>query len=1156
MAAQGVSPVNRFVCLFLLSAMISYAQVATLTGRVTDVSGAVVPQASVVARAVETGISTSTETTGDGYYTLPSLPPGRYEVTVSRSGFNTVKQAGLELAVQQTARLDVSLQVGAVAETIEVQAQATLLESETSTIGQVIGNRQVTELPLLGRNTYALAMLVPGVRNSAGVNNVVIDQISTVSYSINGQRANSNEFLLDGAPNTAASQNQPVVNANPDMVQEFKVETNGFSAEYGRAAGGVFNVVTKSGTNDFHFSAYEFLRNDKLNANDFFANRSGTQRAPFRFNQFGGTFGGPVLIPKLYNGRSRTFFFANTEIVRFVQGITFTSVLPDPTHLTGNLSNARLADGRLVTVYDPATVAANPAGGFVRSPFPGNVIPAGRIDPVARGYSRLFPTPQVLNAPLGAINYTRTDGNRVPKDSYSFRGDHNFTDTNRIFARYSYDDTPYLRAPVFGPELKNIAPTAGPQIFTRWNAVVEDTHTFSPTMIGVFRYSASRLINFRRPYSDNFDVTSVGLPAYMREGMVDPISLPPVVINGYSNTGSVPNIIVGGLIGATDLINFGHTLQTVQGTFTKNLTAHTLKFGAEFRAVQFNNLQVGDQATNFNFSPQWTQGPNPNASSAVAGLGVASFLLGIPTGAVNPAPALAMTTKYHGLFVQDTWKVTPKLTVNLGLRWDYETPRTDRFNQLTNFDYTAASPLRAPGLNLQGGLTFVGVGGLPRTNANADRNNFAPRAGIAYRLNNKTVIRTGAGLFYGHTGGLGGGGGPFGTSGFQTSTSIVTSLDGITPIVKWSDPYPSRFNKPSGSSLGLATLLGQTIGFYDRGNVTPYSAQWNFNIQRELPGKILLEAGYAGSRGLHFPENRQFNQLPLQYLALGDALRQQVENPFFGQITVGALAQRTVTRAQLLRPFPHFDGVGSQGAGWASSTYHALEAKAEKRYASGLSVLASYTFSKLMDYGTGPFAGETVGGSTYQSFYNLAAEWSPSVLDQTHRLILNAVYELPFYRNGSGVAAKFLGGWQLGGIWMALSGGPIGVNATVNNSFSQGGGQRPNWSGQNACVANPTPNRWLDSAVFSNPAPYAFGTAPRTFNGCRSDVTGQFDFTLTKNTRFAEKFNLQFRAEVFNASNSPRFAPPNASFGNPQFGVINAQGNLPRIVQFGLKLVR
>ncbi|MBL8235857.1 MAG: TonB-dependent receptor [Bryobacterales bacterium] len=1141
------------VGLIALVAVAAFAQTASLTGRVTDPSGAVVPGAKVAVRAVGTGVTSNVTTNVDGYYSAPSLLPGRYDVEISHGGFVSTRQTGLELAVQQVGRLDVVLKVGAVSDSIEVSAQALVLESESTTLGQVINNKQVTELPLLGRNTYALAMLVPGVRPSSGVNGLVIDQISTVSYSINGQRSSSNEFLLDGAPNSAAAQNQPVINANPDMVQEFKVETNNFSAEYGRAAGGVFNVVTKSGTNDFHFSAYEFFRNDKLNANDFFANRSGTKRAPFKFNQFGGTLGGPVVIPKLYNGKNRTFFFANTEIVRFIQGITFTAVLPDPRMLTGDFSQARLANGNAVTIYDPATTRANPAGaGFIRSPFTGNVIPANRIDPVARNVSKYFPAPNIAGVTaLGTINYTRTAGNVVPKDSYSARLDHNFSEKNRLFGRYSFDDTPFNRAPAYGEEFRNVAPTAGPQVFTRWNAVLEDTMVLSPTMVATGRYSVTRLINFRRPYSDGFDITSLGLPAYMRQGMVDPLSFPAITINGYSVTGSVPNTIVGGVIGATDVISFGNTQQSGQGNITKNMASHTIKFGGEFRAIQFNNQQTGDTATNFSFAPTWTQGPNATAASTTAGLGLASFLLGIPGGGVAPAPALAQTNKYYGLFVQDTWKVTPKLTLNLGVRYDYETPRTDRFNQLSNFDFNAQSPLRAEGLTTRGGLTFPGVGGLSRYNANPDRNNIAPRLGLAYKLTPKTVIRTGAGMFYSGLTGVGGGTGAFGISGYAVTTTMVTSLDGANPTVSWSNPYPNGFNRPTGSSAGLSTLLGQGIQFFDRGNYTPYSTQWNFNIQREMPKNILFEVGYAGSRGVGLFENRQWNQLPPELLAQGAALRTQVANPFFGQVAVGTLANRNVARAQLLRPFPHFDGVSSQNASWATSSYHALETKAEKRYTSGLSIMASYTYSKMMDYGTGPFGGEAVGGGGVQNWYNLAAEWSPSTLDQTHRYILNAVYELPFLKKN-----RLLGGWQIAAIWSGFSGGPLGVTSTTNNTFSQGGGQRPNWTGVNATVPDPQPSRWIDASQFSIPPEYQFGTAPRTYNGLRSDGTAQIDTTLSKNFRFGEILTAQFRAEFFNLTNSARFAPPNAAFGNVQFGTVNAQGNQPRVVQFSLKLSR
>jgi Carboxypeptidase regulatory-like domain/TonB dependent receptor-like, beta-barrel len=1154
----ALAAMTRLAFALLLCASAALAQVATLTGRITDQTGAVIPQASVTARATDTGLTTTTETTSEGYYTLPALPPGHYELNVTKQGFVPVKQTGLELTVQQVVRLDITLKVGALSETIEVQAQTPLLDSESSTVGQVIGNRQVSELPLLGRNTYALAMLVPAVRPSFGVNNLVIDQISTVSYSINGQRASANEFLLDGAPNSAPSQNQPVINANPDMVQEFKVETNNFSAEFGRSAGGVFNVVTRGGTNDLHFSLYEFLRNDKLNANDWFANRGGQPRAPFRFNQFGGTVGGPVVLPKVYNGRDRTFFFVNVELVRFVQGITFTGTTPDPSQLAGDFSGLRNASNQPIIIYDPATT--RPSGtGFIRDPFPGNVIPASRIDPIARNIIRYFQRPNTAGNPItGVQNFTRTDGNRVDKNSYSIRLDHGINDSNRIFGRYSYDDTPFRRAPVYGratPEALVASPTAGPQVFTRRNAVIDDTHTFSPTLLGSFRYSVTRLVNNRRPYSDGFDITELGLPAYLKDAIGDPEAFPAITITGFNMTGSIPNIIVGGLVGATDLIRLGNTSHAAQANLTKNLTKHTLKAGGEFRVIQFNNQQTGDTSTNFGFTPQWTQGPNPAQSTATAGSALASFLLGIGGGGVTPAPALAQSIRYWAAFVQDSWRVTPRLTLNLGIRYDYESPRVDRFDQLTNFDFDLAPPLTAPGFDLKGALAFVGVGGLPRQNAAPDRNNIAPRVGIAYRLTPKAVIRTGGGLFYSSTTGVGTGSGAFGTSGFQASTQAVTSLDGVTPVFNWSNPYPNGLNRATGSSLGAATLLGQAVSFFDRGNYTPYSFQWNFNIQYELPKNIVVEVGYAGSRGVGFSQNRELNQLPDSALALGDGLRTLVANPFFGQIQVGPLAQPTVARAQLLRPYPHFLDVTSNLASWATSNYHALEARVEKRYASGLILIASHTYSKLMDYGIGTFAGETLGGAAFQNHNNLAAEWASSTLDQTNRYVLNAVYELPFLRNSKSAVGKALGGWQVGGIWVGFSGGPLGVNANVNNTFSQGGGQRPNWDGQNPCAANPTPDQWLDRAPFSNPPAYTFGNAPRTFNGCRSDGTSQVDFTLTKNTRLAERWTLQFRAEVFNISNTPRFAPPNQAFGNAQYGVVSAQGNLPRIVQFGLKLI-
>ena len=625
----------RALLLLSLFALALLAQNASITGRVTDSSGALVPAARVTAVSVASGVETATQTSEEGYYNLPSLLPGLYNVTVAKEGFQTLRHTGLELAVQQVARLDLTLQVGQLAEAVEVRAQGVILESETATLGQVVQSKQISELPLLGRNTYALAMLVPGVRPSGGVNNLVVDQISTVSYSINGQRANANEFLLDGAPNSAASQNQPVLNANPDMVQEFKVETNGYSAEFGRAAGGVFNVVTRSGSNSVHFSLYEFFRNDKLNASDFFANATGKPKPPFKFNQFGGTIGGPVYIPKLYDGRNRTFFFVSTELVRFVQGITFTGTVPRPEQLAGDFSNLRNASGNPVTIYDPLTTQANAAGGFVRTAFPGNRIPANRIDLIAAKLIPYFPAPNTAGNPVtGVNNYSRTDGNRVNKDAVSYRVDHHFTSSNRFFARYSADDSPFTRAAPYGRD-NPASPGTGPQIFGRRNTVAEDTHIFGPTFLMTLRYSYTRLSNFRAPFSNGFDLTTLGFPSLFAS-QVEPRAFPNISIAGFAIDASIPNIVVGGSLGATDIIRLGDDTHAAQALFSKSLGSHTLRFGGEHRVIRFNNAQSGSNTPVFNFNPAFTQGPNPVQTSATAGFSLASFLLGVPaSGSVS-----------------------------------------------------------------------------------------------------------------------------------------------------------------------------------------------------------------------------------------------------------------------------------------------------------------------------------------------------------------------------------------------------------------------------------------------------------------------------------------------------------------------------------------
>jgi len=1137
--------------LLTLSVSMALAQTASITGRITDPAGGVVPDVSVTATSVANGVATASVSNQDGYYSLPSLPPGTYSLSLQKIGFAPIRQENLKLDVQQTARIDFTLKVGTVAESIDVTAQAPILDSESSALGQVVESRQVTELPLLGRNPYALAMLVPGVRPAIGVNNLPVDQISTVAFAINGQRSTANQFLLDGAPNSAASQNQPVINATPDLVQEFKVETSNYSAEYGRASGGVFNVITRSGTNGFHGVLYEFFRNNVLNANDFFANRGGLGLAPFRYNQFGGTLGGPVWIPKVYDGRNKTFFFVSEESVRFIQGVTFTGSLPTPQQLAGDFSNTRNQAGQLVTIYDPATTVAN-GSAFVRTAFPGNIIPASRINPVSKNIAGYMPAPNTAGAPFtGTGNFVRNDSNVIKKDQVSYKVDHYFSDKNRVFVRYSADDTPWVRAGVYGSNVAS--PSAGSQTFGRRNSVIQDTQTFSPTLLATMRFSFTRLSNLRAPFSKGFDISSLGFPKSLA-AQLQPASFPNITMNGYSVSSSISNVITGGLLGATDNITLGNNTSALQGTVTKMAGAHQLKMGGEFWVIQANTLQTGAASPGFSFAPTWTQGPNPTVSSTTAGNSIASFLLGIPGGSAAPAPALAMQTRYYALFFQDSFKVTPKFTINYGVRYDYETPRTERYNQFSQLDFAAVPPITVPGLNLHGALYFAGVNGAPRYNSTPDRNNVAPRLGIAYQVNDKTVVRAGGGLFYSNNWGSGSGSNNFGSTGFAATTSIVTSINGVNPIVTLDNPFPNGILSPTGASLGGATQLGQAINFYG-GTVTPYAAQWNFSVQRQLPKNILLETGYTGSRGLKFQFDNQINTLSDEALALGPALRNSVANPFFGKISNGVLSTATIAQAQLLRPFPQFDGINALQSNVANSSYHALEAKVEKRYAKGLTLLFSYTYSKNIDLGIGPFSGDSTSAGGIQDYHNLHNEYSVSALDQTHRFIANAVYELPIFTKQHGFAGRILGGWEMGAIFSTYSGSPLGITQSTNNTFSQGGGQRPNWSGVSAKLSDPTPNQWFDTSQFTLVStPYTFGNVARTLGGLRAAGLKELDMTFTKNTTIRERLKLQFRSEFFNLTNTPQFAPPGTALGANGFGVVNSQNNQPRVIQFAMKL--
>jgi hypothetical protein len=1124
-----------------------HAQTGSFTGKVVAQDGGAASGATVTATNDATSVSRTTLTSGDGLYTLPALPPGAYTVDVTGPGFAHTVQKGVALQVEQNLRLDFTLRLGNVNETVTVTEETPVLATESSSLGSVVSGRQIVELPLLGRDAYALGQLVPGVRGSVGMNQLPVDVISTASISINGAQSTANEFLLDGAPNSAPSFNQPVVYPIADTVQEFRLQTNNYSAEFGRAAGGIFDVVTKAGTNDLHWSAWEFYRNDTLMANNWFAKAAHLNAPPLGFNQFGGTLSVPVVLPHIYDGHNRTFLFVGTEFVRFLQGVTFTSSLPDPVKLTGNFSGDVNANGQAITIYNPFTTSGN-----ARTAFAGNIIPASLLNPVAVAMAKYFPKPNFAGG--GSTNYVLAASSNTREDEYNIRLDHVLTDRTNAFARYSWNNTTLNRPNPFGAGNLG-APAFGPQSFLRKNGVAQVSHSFSPTLLASLRVSAARLTNLRSAVSDGFDITTLGFPSGLSNQFGPPATFPALSIAGVSTTGSVSNQSPANSLGAVGKIAGFLNTSAVAGSVIKTFSRHNMKTGFDLRLLRANILQSGDNAINFNFTAAFTQGPNANQASTTAGDALASFLLGTPASAsANPAIALSIQSKYSALYVQDDWKATDKLTLNLGLRYEYETPYTERYNRLSNFTPGASVPLTGVA-NLRGALTFPGVNGTNRYDSTAYANHIEPRLGFAWHLSPPTVIHGGGGLFYSTLWGPSGQSpSNYGISGFTAATTMVTSLDGVTPYNTLSNPYPSGLNAASGSSLGNATLLGQSVTAALRTLKAPYVVQWNLGVQQQLASKLSMDLTYVGTQGHHQPINFPLNQLPASALALGSGLNTLVANPFYRQIATGQLAQATVSRGQLLRPYPQFLDVTAANANVGSSRFNAMEVSLQQRLNHGLSLQVAYTWSKTLDQGAGAFSGESLGGSVIQDFNSLGSEMSVSTLDQTNRVVASIIYQLPFFSSQHGVTGRLLGGWTASLLPSFISGGPLGFSTATNSTGSLGGGQRPNWNRRSPALSSRSVTKWFDTSAFSAPAAFTFGNAPRTFSFVRSDWTRNIDLSLQKNIRIVRELNAQFRAEAFNLTNTPQFAPPNTAFGNANFGVVTAQQNQPRSIQFAVKL--
>ncbi|MGO8790963.1 MAG: carboxypeptidase regulatory-like domain-containing protein [Terriglobia bacterium] len=1202
-------------CVLFLAALPLQAQLPTakVAGTVTDPSGAVIPGAKITLTNTSNGFVYIGIANGSGEYVVPNLAPANYTLRVEAKGFNTYVQQGIGLVVNQAATVNPVLQLGSSIQTVEVSAAAPLLETSTAHLGQTVTGNEIRELPLVGRDATQLIALAPGIApapgSSAGSDN-------GMNFDPNGGRYQITDVTLDGVTQTGPDFEERGIVYVPsiDAIQEFKVEENNFSADTGFTGSTIVKMVMRSGTNQFHGSAYEFLRNNKLDANNTFSNAGGVALPALHWNDFGGTFGGPIK-------KDKTFFFGDYEGTRESTLSAYNAGVPSAAERTGNFgeicgynggtfNSAGLCSAAAGQLWDPYSgVYDSSIGGAARSaliPYnnlttymsPGSPALAGTpyqlpavagnlINPMSQKIMSYFPMPTANPASPGYNPYNNWAGggaNPTANNAVDAKVDHRFNQSTQLTGRFAHSWGLSDTAPCWNNPWD---PCSGfPGRSWSWNGQATLTHNFGSNKVFTVTYGFARGgfvdSGFSGKYPNYNLVSDVGFPASLYQlAQIQGVATPTIDLNGAYNSLSAYN---GSSIGSANSLFYDRrqshdivaSLDWIRGH-------HDIKFGGEIRIAQQNTLDVNDPVGAFTFN---TLGTSQNSASVNGGDVMATFLTGVSVGGSggnwNIIQAPAWTAKTWSLYVEDSWRVTNKLTVNAGLRYDMQYPGTERHNRLEYFDPTLASPLQIAGLpNLVGGDVFAtpsSRGMYPNRFYGA----IQPRLGLAYRLNDKTVVRSGFGIFYEYyqygaavqdTAGS--------ADGYMPSTPWITTYqnNGATPFGPINNPFPSGVTLPTGNTLGALTNVGLT----PTGGVTypgwatdPAEYSWNFSVQRQLPGNIVVEGSYVGQKGTHllFGGYSNIDHLGPSVESLSTAqmtaLDNYVSNPFYGTITNpnSCLSGPQVQASQLALPFPQFCGTNNIEPPFANSIYHALQLRAEKRLSNGLELTANYTWSKVLT--DTPCNGQNVcwrGGGTpgIQDPNDLFVERSVATYNDPNLLNLAYTYKLPFGQKmhwGSswkGVTDVLLGGWETTGIWTFDTGQPIPLTwNSCGTPIPTYGCQHLDLVGKLQKNPGVNLNQYFANAnsVLQTPAPFTLGTAPQ-LSQVYSPGARNANLAIYKNFplgRFREGASLQFRAETINAFNHVQYAAPNTTFQNPEFGVISSQLNSPRQIQLGMKL--